>query len=275
MNFSRKVQQTKEYLLSKIDRLPTIGLILGSGLGALAEDIENPIYIPYDKIPHFPISTVKGHAGQIIIGNLNGKCVLVMQGRFHYYEGHSLESVTYPIRVMKALGVQKLVVTNSAGGINAAFKPGDLMIIRDHINLMSKNPLIGPNEEEFGERFPDMSEAYSNNLIKLTKEVAKKNKINVVEGVYAGVIGPNYETPAEVNFLNIIGASAVGMSTVPEVIAAKHSGLEVLGISCISNMAAGISENSLNHDEVMETTEKIKSQFIQLVKETVARINRF
>jgi purine-nucleoside phosphorylase len=270
MKFNEKVQQTKDYLLSQIDQWPSIGLVLGSGLGILADEIENPIYIPYDEIPHFPASTVTGHAGRMVIGDLKGKRVIAMQGRFHYYEGHSLEAVTYPIRIMKAIGVQQIIVTNAAGGINPNFKPGDLMIIQDHINLTSQNPLIGPNEEEFGERFPDMSEAYSKKLIALAKDVASKNKINMVEGIYAGMLGPSYETPAEVNFLSIIGASAVGMSTVPEVIVAQHSGLEVLGISCISNMAAGISGHSLTHDEVMETTENIIAQFLQLVKEVIA-----
>lgn len=272
MKFNEKVQQTKEYLLSKIDQCPSIGLVLGSGLGILAETIKNPITISYDEIPHFPVSTVAGHKGQLVIGDLMGKRVIAMQGRFHYYEGHSLEAVTYPIRVMRAIGVKQIIVTNAAGGINPTFKPGDLMIIKDHINLTSQNPLIGPNEEEFGERFPDMSEAYSKKLIALTKEVAAKEKIEVVEGVYAGVIGPSYETPAEIKFLDRIGADAVGMSTVPEVIVARHSGLDVLGISCISNMAAGISEHSLTHDEVMETTEKIKAQFLQLVKEIIVAI---
>ncbi|WP_408011779.1 purine-nucleoside phosphorylase [Pseudalkalibacillus sp. A8] len=247
-----------------------MGLILGSGLGVLAAEIENPMTISFEEIPHFPVSTVAGHQGQLVIGDLKGKRVIAMQGRFHYYEGHSLEAVTYPIRVMRAIGVKQIIVTNAAGGINHSFKPGDLMIIQDHINLTSQNPLIGPNEEEFGERFPDMSEAYSKKLITLTKEVAVKEKIEVVEGVYAGVLGPSYETPAEIKLLGILGADAVGMSTVPEVIVARHSGIEVLGVSCISNMAAGISEQSLTHNEVMETTEKIKAQFLQLVKEIIA-----
>lgn len=270
MKVSEKVQHTTKYLLSRIEQCPTIGLILGSGLGVLAEEIENPIIIPYDEIPHFPISTVEGHKGQAVIGDLQGKRVIAMQGRFHYYEGHSLEAVTYPIRVMKSIGVKQIIVTNAAGGINPAFKPGDLMIIKDHLNLTAKNPLIGPNEKKFGERFPDMSEAYSKKLIALTKGVAIREKIDVVEGVYAGVSGPSYETPAEIKFLGLIGADAVGMSTVPEVIIAKHSGLEVLGISCISNMAAGISEQSLTHDEVIETTEKSRDQFLQLLKTTIA-----
>jgi purine-nucleoside phosphorylase len=266
MILSEKILQTREYILSKAKQAPSTGLILGSGLGVLAEEIENPISISYDEIPHFPVSTVAGHKGRLVIGDLKGKCVIAMQGRFHFYEGHSMEAVTYPIRVMKAIGVKQILVTNAAGGINQSFKPGDLMIIQDHINLTSQNPLIGPNETEFGERFPDMSEAYSKKLITLAKGVAAKEKVNVVEGIYAGVIGPSYETPAEIKFLHMIGADAIGMSTVPEVIVARHSGLDVLGISCISNMAAGIADYTLTHDEVIETTEMIKAQFLQLVK---------
>lgn len=272
MILSERIQQTREYMLSKVDQCPTIGLILGSGLGVLAEEIENPIYISYDEIPHFPVSTVAGHKGRMVIGELKGKRVIVMQGRFHYYEGHSIEAVTYPIRVMKAIGVKQIIVTNAAGGINTNFNPGDLMIIQDHINLTSQNPLIGLNEVEFGERFPDMSAAYSKKLIGLALDVAAKEKINVVEGVYVGMLGPSYETPAEIKFLGLVGADAVGMSTVPEVIVARHSGLEVLGISCISNMAAGISEHSLTHDEVIETTEMIKAQFLQLVKGIIVEL---
>lgn len=268
MKNSHKIQQTKEYLLSKIKSCPSVGLVLGSGLGILAEEIENPVHINYDEIPNFPVSTVEGHQGRLIVGDLKGKRVIAMQGRFHYYEGHSLEAVTFPIRIMKAIGVKQMIVTNAAGGINTAFKPGDLMIIKDHINMTSQNPLIGPNED--GVRFPDMSEAYSKSLIHLTKKVANMNNINILEGVYAGMLGPSYETPAEINYLRVIGADAVGMSTVPEVIVAKHAGLEVLGISCISNMAAGISEHSLTHEEVMDTTEKIKAQFLLLVREIVA-----
>lgn len=266
MILSEKIQQTKEYILSKAGQAPATGLILGSGLGVLAEEIDNPISISYNEIPHFPVSTVDGHKGRLVIGDLKGKRVIAMQGRFHFYEGHLMEAVTYPIRVMKAIGVKQILVTNAAGGINPSFNPGDLMIIQDHINLTSQNPLIGPNEAEFGERFPDMSEAYSKKLIALAKKVAAKEQVKVVEGVYAGVLGPSYETPAEIRFLDMIGADAVGMSTVPEVIVARHSGLDVLGISCISNMAAGISEHSLTHDEVIETTEMIKAQFLKLVK---------
>ncbi|MFV2047057.1 purine-nucleoside phosphorylase [Metabacillus litoralis] len=270
MKNSERIQETKEYIESKIKFAPTVGLVLGSGLGVLAEEIDNATYINYDEIPHFPVSTVLGHQGRLVIGELKGKKVIAMQGRFHFYEGHSLDSVTYPIRIMKALGVTQLLVTNAAGGINPNFKPGDLMIINDHINMTSQNPLIGPNEG--GVRFPDMSEAYSKGLRQLAKTVAEKTNIELVEGVYAGMLGPSYETPAEIKLLSVLGADAVGMSTVPEVIVARHAELEVLGISCISNMAAGISKVSLTHEEVMETTENIKAQFLLLVKEIVSEL---
>jgi purine-nucleoside phosphorylase len=270
MKISEKIKETKEFLQLKGVDSPSIGLILGSGLGVLAEEIENPITIAYDEIPHFPVSTVEGHKGRLVLGELKGKQVIAMQGRFHFYEGHNLESVTYPVRVMKALGVNQMIVTNAAGGINPQFRPGDLMIIRDHINMTFRNPLIGSNEEDLGVRFPDMSEAYSTKLALLAKEVAAGEGIKVVEGVYAGMLGPSYETPAEIKLLGLLGADAVGMSTVPEVIVARHAGLDVLGISCISNMAAGISQQPLTHAEVIETTEKIKVQFLRFVKEIIA-----
>jgi purine-nucleoside phosphorylase len=270
MKMNEKINGTKEFLELKGVKSASIGLILGSGLGVLAEEIENPIFISYDEIPHFPVSTVEGHKGRLVIGTLRGKQVIAMQGRFHFYEGHALDLVTYPVRVMKALGVSQIVVTNAAGGINPQFKAGDLMIIRDHINMTFHNPLIGPNENELGARFPDMSEAYSRRLAQLAKEAAEREGIEVVEGVYAGMLGPSYETPAEIKLLGLLGADAVGMSTVPEVIVARHAGIDVLGISCISNMAAGISQNPLTHEEVIETTEKIKLDFLRLVKEIIA-----
>jgi len=272
MKFNEKVQETKDYLLSQIDQCPSIGLVLGSGLGILADEIENPVYIPYNKIPHFPASTVTGHAGRMVIGDLKGKRVIAMQGRFHYYEGHSLEAVTYPIRIMKAIGVQQIIVTNAAGGINPTFKPGDLMIIQDHINLTSQNPLIGQNEEEFGERFPDMSEAYSKKLIALTKEVASKNKIDMVEGVYAGMLGPSYETPAEINFLSIIGASAVGMSTVPEVIVANHAGLPCCAISVLTDDCDPDNLKPVRIEEIVETADKAAHKLTALYVELIKRL---
>jgi purine-nucleoside phosphorylase len=248
---------------------PSIGLILGSGLGVLADEIQNPVKVPYSEIPNFPVSTVAGHAGQLVFGMLEGKQVVAMQGRFHFYEGYSMSVVTFPVRVMKALGVEQIIVTNAAGGVNESYEPGNLMIIKDQINNMGQNPLIGPNDEAFGVRFPDMSSAYSERLRELARDQAEKLTINVQEGVYVGNTGPSYETPAEIRMLRTLGADAVGMSTVPEVIVARHAGLEVLGISCISNMAAGILPQPLTHDEVIETTEKVKSDFLALVKSIV------
>lgn len=264
--------QASEYIQTKINTKPTVGLILGSGLGVLADEIKNPIKIAYGEIPGFPESTVEGHAGQLVIGELEGQQVIAMQGRFHYYEGHSLDLVTLPVRMMKKLGVEKIVVTNAAGGINTSFSPGDLMIIEDHLNFTSRNPLIGANDGEMGVRFPDMSTAYAPELRELASQVAAKQGISLQRGVYVGVLGPSYETPAEIRMFRKLGADAVGMSTVPEVIVAVHSGMKVLGISCISNMAAGILDQPLSHEEVMETAEQVKSKFLTLVKGIVHKL---
>jgi purine-nucleoside phosphorylase len=264
-----KIQKAAQFLKRKVQITPKIGLILGSGLGVLADEIADAVKIPYEKIPDFPVSTVEGHAGQLVFGNLNGSPVIAMQGRFHYYEGYHFDQVTFPVRVMKELGVDTLIVTNAAGGINESFSPGDLMIITDHINNMGGNPLIGGNDARLGARFPDMSEAYSKELRNTAKEIASRLNMDVKEGVYVGNTGPSYETPAEIRMLRVLGGDAVGMSTVPEVIVARHSGLSVLGISCISNMAAGILDQPLTHDEVIETTEKVKVNFLLYVKELV------
>lgn len=263
------VKQTVAYIAEKIQVQPKVGLILGSGLGVLADEIEQPIKIKYEEIPNFPESTVEGHAGQLVIGELQGLPVLAMQGRFHYYEGYGLDQVTFPIRVMKELGIEQLVVTNAAGGINPSFSPGDLMLITDHINNVGANPLIGPNDPAYGVRFPDMSTAYNQELQEMAKKAAAKLAFSLQEGVYVWNSGPSYETPAEIRMLQKIGGDAVGMSTVPEVIIARHASMNVLGISCISNMAAGIMDQPLSHDEVMETTEKVKEQFLSLVKEII------
>lgn len=244
---------------------PEIGLILGSGLGDLANQMDNSILLHYKDIPHFPISTVEGHAGELIIGKLQGRQVVLMRGRFHMYEGYEPERTAMPVRVMKGLGASALLVTNAAGGINTAYASGNLMLISDHLNMTGRNPLIGPNDSELGVRFPDMSEAYSHRLRTLAKQAAAELGMNLQEGVYAGLLGPSYETPAEIRMLRTMGADAVGMSTVSEVIVARHAGLEVLGISCISNMASGILDQPLSHEEVMETTERVKAQFIALV----------
>ncbi len=264
--------EAKAYIEAKLTEKPTIGLVLGSGLGVLADEIEQPVVIPYSEIPGFTQSTVVGHKGQLVIGKLEGKQVVAMQGRFHYYEGHGLDAVTFPIRVMKMIGVETMVVTNAAGGINESYRAGDLMLIKDHLNLTFRNPLIGPNDDKLGPRFPDMSEAYSKALRDLAKSVAQEQGITLQEGVYAGLLGPSYETPAEIRMLRVLGGDAVGMSTVPEVIVARHMNMQVLGISCISNMAAGILEQPLSHDEVMETTEKVKSTFLSLVHGIVAKL---
>lgn len=251
---------------------PEIGLILGSGLGVLADDIENPVVIPYEEITHFPVSTVSGHKGQLVIGTLHGKNVIAMQGRFHYYEGYTMEEVTFPVRVMKKLGVHSLVVTNAAGGVNQSFTPGDLMIIDDHLNLMGSNPLIGKNDDDFGPRFPDMSRVYDKEYMEIAAASAGELGITLQTGVYAGNSGPVYETPAEVNMIRTLGGDAVGMSTVPESITAAHTGLRVLGISCISNMASGILDQPLTHDEVIATTKSVEESFIKLIHYIIDRL---
>lgn len=260
------IKQAAELIEDKLTKRPEIGLILGSGLGVLADEINDPIKISYADIPGFPVSTVEGHAGQLVIGELEGKTVLAMQGRFHYYEGYSLEDVTFPVRVMNELQIDKLIVTNAAGGVNSGFEPGDLMMITDHINNVGINPLIGPNDSELGVRFPDMSTAYDPAYQELSEQVAQNLGISLQKGVYVWNSGPSYETPAEIRMLQKLGGDAVGMSTVPEVIVARHSGMKVLGISCISNMAAGILNQPLSHEEVIETTEKVREDFLKLVK---------
>lgn len=244
---------------------PEIGLILGSGLGVMADDIENPVVIPYHDIPHFPVSTVAGHKGQLVIGTLHGKNVIAMQGRFHYYEGYTMEQVTFPVRVMKKLGIHSLLITNAAGGINEDFSPGDLMVIKDHINFFGDNPLIGENKDEFGPRFPDMSTIYDKEYIEIASNCAKELAIRLQTGVYAGNSGPTYETPQEIKMLRTLGGDAVGMSTVPEAIVGAHTNLRILGISCISNMASGILDEPLSHDEVIDTTKRVEKSFINLV----------
>ncbi len=266
MRFKLALEESIEYLKKNTSHNPEVGLILGSGLGVLADEILDQRIIPYGEIPHFPKSTVEGHAGQLIFGNLEGKSVIAMQGRFHFYEGYTMSEVTYPVRVMQSLGVKTIIVTNAAGGVNLNFVAGDLMVINDHLNLMGTNPLIGSNEPSFGPRFPDMSEAYSKELRLLTHRVAVREGFLLKEGIYGGLTGPSYETPAEIRYLRTIGVDAVGMSTVPEVIVANHAGMKVLGISCITNMAAGVLPQKLNHHEVMETADKIKDKFIKLIK---------
>lgn len=260
------IKEAAAYIAEQTALKPEVGLIMGSGLGVLGDHLEDAVTIAYHDIPHFPVSTVEGHAGELLIGTLSGRIVILMRGRFHMYEGYGPELTAFPVRVMKALGVKSLLVTNAAGGVNTDFEPGNLMLISDHLNMTGKNPLIGPNDDELGVRFPDMSEAYSKRLREVARSTAASQGLSLREGVYAGLLGPTYETPAEIRMLRVLGADAVGMSTVAEVITAGHAGIEVLGISCISNMAAGILDQPLSHDEVMETTERVKSQFLALVK---------
>lgn len=269
---TEQIEQATAYIKERLPATPEIGLILGSGLGVLADLIEEPQTFAYEEIPHFPVSTVAGHAGELVFGTIAGRRVLMMKGRFHLYEGYGEEIVTFPVRVMKLLGIDALVVTNAAGGVNKAYNPGDLMLITDHLNLQYRNPLIGPNVDKFGTRFPDMTEAYSKRLRHKLKECAEELGIALQEGVYAAMLGPTYETPAEIRMLQVIGADAVGMSTVPEVIAARHADIEVLGISCITNMAAGILDKPLDHNEVVETAENVKEKFLKLVLHVIPKI---
>lgn len=272
MNLLDKINKAKEYIISIEDSSIDIGIILGTGLGSLAEEIENKKTIKYEDVPGFPISTVVGHAGEFIIGDLMGKKVLALNGRFHYYEGYCMEDVTFPVRLMNALDIKNIIVSNAAGGMNPNFEPGDLMIITDHINLIGDNPLIGRNYEELGARFPDMSNAYCKEYVNLAKKCAGDLNIKVQQGIYIAISGPNYETPAELRMLRLLGGDAVGMSTIPEVIVANHMGMKVLGISCITDMALADNLEPLDHLKVVETANKAKTKFVTLVKETIKKI---
>ncbi len=267
-----RVIESVEYIESKTNLEPKIGIILGTGLGEFVDKIENQIIIPYEDIPNFPVSTAPGHKGRLVLGECKGKAVFCMQGRFHYYEGYSMQDVTYPIRVMQKLGVEKLIITNSAGGLNPNFTPGDLMVIDNHINYMGDNPLIGPNCEEFGPRFVDMSKPYDPSLIAIAHEAAKKIDISLRQGIYVGYTGPSFETAAEIKLFGSFGGSAVGMSTVPEVIVANHGGLKVLAISCITNLGTGILDQPLTVEEVFETATIAGNKFRNLLENIVDMI---
>jgi purine-nucleoside phosphorylase len=253
---------------------PRIGIVLGSGLGAFAEKVADAVAIPFSDIPHFPQSTVPGHNGRLVIGKLDGVPVAVMQGRVHAYEGYSPEEVTFPIRVLGLLGVKNLVVTNAAGGIRMDMKQGDLVVLSDHINFTGRNPIAGHNDERFGPRFFDMTEAYSKRLRQLTAEIAHREGFSLEEGVYICVLGPSFETPAEIRAFRAMGADLVGMSTVQEVIAARQMGIEVLGISCVTNMAAGIQPEPLSHEEVIETGHRVAARFTQLLTALIPAIEK-
>ncbi len=265
------IKETINYLRNHGIEAIDFGMILGSGLGDLAEEVCDSVVLDYADIPHFPISTVPGHAGKLVYGSLGDKKVLMMQGRFHYYEGNSMQTITYPIRVLKALGADSLIVTNAAGGVNESYRPGELMLIQDHINFMGNHPLIGPNNDSMGPRFPDMSHAYDKAYRTIAKQVAATMNLPLHEGVYMAFSGPSYETPAEIRMARTFGADAVGMSTVPEVIVANHMGMKVLGISCITNLAAGM-QSDLNHEEVVATTNRVKEQFQAFVKTILATL---
>jgi purine-nucleoside phosphorylase len=267
-----KIQQTADFIKSKVQVLPKTGIILGTGLGNLVTQITDKQEIPYETIPNFPVSTVEGHSGKLIFGKLGEVNVLAMQGRFHYYEGYDMKQVTFPVRVMKALGIENLLVSNASGGMHPDFEIGDLMIITDHINVFPEHPLRGKNFTELGTRFPDMSEAYSKELIAKAKEIAKRNNIKTVEGVYVGTSGPTFETPSEYKYFRIIGGDAVGMSTVPEVIVANHAGMNVFGMSIITDLGVEGKIVEITHEEVQEIGNKAQPLMTQIMKELVASL---
>jgi purine-nucleoside phosphorylase len=268
-----RAEHAARIIRSRISVEPRIALVLGSGLGGFADDFEESVSIPYEEIPGFVRSTAQGHAGRLVIGKIDSVPLLAMQGRVHYYEGYSLEEVTFPVRTFGLLGIKTLVLTNAAGGINVQLTQGALMVISDHVNLMGVNPLRGPNDDRFGPRFPDMTAVYSPELQELVVDEAKAIGVEVRRGIYGALSGPSYETPAEIHLLRNLGADAVGMSTVPEAIVARHMGLEVLGISCITNMAAGISDEPINHEEVMATGDRVRETFAELLRRVIAAIN--
>lgn len=265
MDRRKTIVNAVELIRSKTETAPEFGLILGSGLGDYADKIENAVRVPYAEIEEFPVSTVAGHAGQFVIGTHKGKQIIAMQGRIHFYEGYAQEEITLPVRIMKQLGVKTLIITNAAGSTNLDYRPGTLMMIKDHINLSGSNPLRGRNMEEFGPRFPDMSEVYSRSYRERIIQKAAEKGLDLEEGIYLMMSGPCYETPAEVRMVRMLGADAVGMSTVPEAVVAAHSGIAVIGISCLTNMAAGILDQPLNHEEVVETANQVKEKFVCLL----------
>lgn len=279
LSYREQIEEAAALIRNRIGgQAPEIGLVLGSGLGDLAEEVEDATAIPFGEIPHFPISTVEGHAGRFVVGKLEGKTVIVMQGRFHYYEGYSMRQVVLPVYVMKSLGIRTVIMTNAAGGMNRAFRPGDLMLICDHINMTGNHPLIGKNDPDLGPRFPDMSEAYNKSFRALAHRLSSQirgidgDALELQEGVYCGISGPSYMTPAELTMLSRVGGDAVGMSTVSEVIAARHCGLEVLGISCITDMAIGEELEPLTHEQVVDVANRTKPKFAALVKAFVREV---
>ncbi len=285
MNYDNAVEAV-DFIKSKCDRKIEIVLVLGSGLGAFADTLENRVVIPYQEIPHFAVSTVEGHAGQLVIGDIGDTTIAVQQGRFHYYEGYDIKEVIFPMRVFGLLGIETAIITNAAGSIMTSFKPGRLMLIRDHINKMGVSPLRGANDERFGPRFPDMTNVYDKRIQEIAREEARMLAVERYEkgldsrvmpllrrGVYCALSGPNYETPAEIRMFRMLGATAVGMSTVPEAITARHQGMKVLGISCITNFAAGITDDVIHHDEVMITGQRVGETFEELLRRIIKRLS--
>jgi purine-nucleoside phosphorylase len=268
-----RAEHAARIIRARINVEPRVAIVLGSGLGGFADDFEDAVAIPYEEIPGFVRSTAEGHAGKLVIGKVDGVPLLAMKGRVHYYEGYSLEEVTFPVRAFNLLGVKNLVLTNAAGGINVQLTQGALMVISDHVNLMGVNPLRGPNDDRFGPRFPDMTSVYAPDLQELVVEEAKAIGVEVRRGIYGALSGPSYETPAEIHLLRNLGADAVGMSTAPEAIVARHMGMDVLGISCITNMAAGISDEPINHEEVMATGDRVRETFTELLRRVVVKIS--
>ena len=272
MSYFEQVEETAGWLRGRLGAVPDVAIVLGSGLGDFADTLANQTVFPYGDIPNWPASAVVGHAGKLVSGTLAGRRVAALSGRAHYYEGHDLKTVTFPARALGRLGVRTLILTNAAGGINFDFKPGTLMLMDDHINLMGDNPLVGANDGRFGPRFPDMTAVYAKRLRELAVDAARQRGLALAHGVYAALKGPSYETPAEIRYLRAIGADAVGMSTVPEAIVARHMGLEVLGISCITNPAAGVLPQPLVHDEVMEVARRVRGEFAGLLEGIVERL---
>ena len=272
LSMLKKIKETVEYLETKILNKPEIGIILGTGLGGLVNEIDIQHTIPYEFIPNFPVSTVEGHHGQLLSGTMSGKNIIALQGRFHYYEGYTMQEITFPVSVMKFLGINILILSNASGGVNPEFEIGDLMVIEDHINLMKNNPLIGQNEEEIGTRFPDMSNAYDPELIRMAFKVAEKHGLKLQKGVYAAVSGPTFETPAEYKYIRIIGADAVGMSTVPEVISARHMGLKCFAFSVISDLGVPGKIVEITHRDVIQAACSVEPKMTKIIKEMIARL---
>lgn len=269
-----KLQKAAQFIQSKNPTKPKVGIVLGSGLGEFVDQIENKTIIPYNDIPHFKKTTVDGHVGQMILGKIKGVDVVALQGRFHAYEGLEMEEVVFPVRLLAKLGIEILILTNAAGGVNLSFKPGNLVMITDQLNLMGRNPLIGANDNKMGPRFPDMTHAYNLELNSILKASAKSLGLDLREGVYAGVLGPTYETPAEIKMIRILGGDMVGMSTVPEAIAANHIGLKVCGISCVTNMGAGIVDQKLKHEDIKEEALKVMGNFTAILSHAIEKFGR-